>query len=83
MPGVGGIMLWDCSWDQNNVIGGRYYHEYAYELLRGSITVPTGSPGTKPPIPPDTQAPQTRPPPTTRPPVGKAALVIKFEPKLN
>ena len=31
--GVGGIMLWDLSWDQNSVINNRRYSEYAFEVL--------------------------------------------------
>ncbi|XP_031573002.1 acidic endochitinase-like [Actinia tenebrosa] len=67
LPGIGGIMLWDVSWDQNNVISGKRYSEVAFSLLKGSTVVPTGSPGvsTEPPINP--------PGPTTLPPTTKPA----------
>lgn len=39
LPGIGGIMLLDVSWDQNNVIDGQRYSEYAFKVL-GHITVP-------------------------------------------
>ena len=42
LDGIGGIMLWDVSWDQNNVIGGQRYSEYAFkELGRLTTTVPS------------------------------------------
>ena len=53
-------MLWDVSWDQNNVIGGQRYSEYAFkELGRLTNTVPPVTQGPSPPV--TTQAP---PPPT-------------------
>ena len=58
LPGVGGIMLWDVSWDQNNVIDGKRYSEYAFKEL-GGVTVP---PTQAPPLPVTTQAP---PPPVS------------------
>ena len=51
-------MLWDVSWDQNNVINGQRYSEYAFKEL-GYVTVP---PTQAPPPPVTTQAP---PPPVT------------------
>ncbi|KAL9978993.1 hypothetical protein ACROYT_G016582 [Oculina patagonica] len=66
LPGVGGIMLWDVSWDQNNVIGGERYSEYAYKELGGVTLPPTDGPPPvttqAPPPPVTTQAP---PPPVT------------------
>ena len=54
-------MLWDVSWDQNNVIGGQRYSEYAFkELGRLTNTVPPVT-TQGPPPPATTQAP---PPPT-------------------
>lgn len=41
-------MLWDVSWDQNNVIGGQRYSEYAFQEL-GEVTVPPIQ-GTTPPV---------------------------------
>jgi len=78
LPGVGGIMLWGDSWDQNNVVGGQRYSEYAFREL-GDVTVP---PTQAPPAPVTTQAPppppvttQAPPPPVTTqappPPTGK------------
>ena len=58
LQGIGGIMLWDVSWDQNNVINGQRYSEYAFKEL-GDVTVP---PTQAPPPPVTTQAP---PPPVT------------------
>ena len=55
-------MLWDVSWDQNNVVGGQRYSEYAFKEL-GVITWPP----TKRPSPPvSSQAPPT--PVTTQAP---------------
>ncbi|KAL9978995.1 hypothetical protein ACROYT_G016584 [Oculina patagonica] len=70
LPGVGGIMLWDVSWDQNNVIGGQRYSEYAFKVLGGATnTVPPPSPpitSQAPPTPVTFQAPPT--PATTQAP---------------
>lgn len=81
LPGIGGIMLWDVSWDQNNVINGQRYSEYAFKELGGlTNTIPpvtTQAPpppvtteGPNPPV--TTQAP---PPPVTTqappPPTGE------------
>lgn len=69
-------MLWDVSWDQNNMIGGKRYSEYAFAQLKGSTVVPPQPPVTQPPgtQPPYTQAPVTQPPvtqpPVTQPPSG-------------
>lgn len=81
-PGVGGIMFWECSWDQNNIINGKHYSEYAFQLVSGgSITPPTQAPVTNPP---PTQAPVTNPPPTqapvTNPPATQAPLPTTSSP---
>lgn len=41
-------MLWDVSWDQNNVIGGQRYSEYAFQEL-GRVTLPPTQ-STTPPL---------------------------------
>ncbi|KAJ7394415.1 hypothetical protein OS493_000224 [Desmophyllum pertusum] len=42
---IGGIMLWDVSWDQNNIIDGRRYSDHVFALLNGtSILRPTTKP---------------------------------------
>ena len=51
-------MLWDVSWDQNNVINGQRYSEYTFKEL-GDVTIP---PTQAPPPSVTTQAP---PPPVT------------------
>ena len=65
-------MLWDVSWDQNNVINGQRYSEYAFKELGGlTNTVPPVTTQAPPP-PVTTQAPpppgttQAPPPPTGR-----------------
>ena len=65
-------MLWDVSWDQNNVINGQRYSEYAFKELGGlTNTVPPVTTQTPPP-PVTSQSPP--PPGTTQsppPPTGK------------
>jgi len=74
LPGVGGIMLWDVSWDQNNVIGGQRYSEYAFKELGGVTLPPTQAPPpsvttqASPPPPITTQAPPPPAPVTTQAP---------------
>ena len=51
-------MLWDVSWDQNNVINGQRYSEYAFKELRGIAEPPTQAP-------PPTVKTQAPPPPIT------------------
>lgn len=79
LPGVGGIMLWDVSWDQNNVIGGQRYSEYAFKELGGlTNTVPPVT-SQAPPPPVTTQAPP--PPGTTQappPPTGECRNNVLF-----
>ena len=81
LPGIGGIMLWDVSWDQNNVINGQRYSEYAFKELGGlTNTVPPVTTQAPPP-PVTTEGPnpsvttQAPPPPVTThappPPTGK------------
>ena len=69
-------MLWDVSWDQNNVISGQRYSEYAFKVL-GDVTVP---PTQAPPSPVTTQAPSlpvtTQAPP---PPAGTYKLCLRIE----
>ena len=61
-------MLWDVSWDQNNVIGGKRYSEYAFkELGRVTNTVPPITTQAPPP-PVSTQAPSPPPVTTEAPP---------------
>ena len=48
LPGIGGIMLLDVSWDQNNVINGQRYSEYAFKVL-GHIRVPQTKASSAPP----------------------------------
>ena len=45
-PGVGGIMLWDVSWDQNNVIDGKIYSGHVFDLLKDTeiVRTPTEAP---------------------------------------
>ena len=76
LPGIGGIMLWDVSWDQNNVISGQRYSGYAFREL-GNIIVPSTQ---STPLPLTSQFPtpsttvsspspvitQTPPPPTSK-----------------
>jgi len=75
LPGVGGIMLWDVSWDQNNVVGGQRYSEYAFREL-GGVTVP---PTQAPPPPVTTQAPSP-PPVTTQAPPPPVTTKSPFPP---
>ena len=53
-------MLWDVSWDQNNVINGQRYSEFAFQELGGVTEPPTQAP--PPSVTTCTQAP---PPPVT------------------
>ncbi|XP_068709857.1 uncharacterized protein [Montipora foliosa] len=58
-PGVGGMMFWDCSWVQNNIINGEDYGAHAFKQLRNITNPPsvtTKSPSTHAP-PPTTQRP--------------------------
>ena len=66
LPGIGGIMLWDVSWDQNNVISGQRYSEYAFKELGVTIVPTVTTP--EPPPPVSTQAPPPLPVSTQAPP---------------
>ncbi|XP_048581497.1 acidic endochitinase [Nematostella vectensis] len=61
-PGVSGIMLWDCSWAQNNKPNGNHYSEHAFKLVSGGTVKP-------PPVHPTTNAPP-QPPATTKAPLA-------------
>lgn len=54
-------MLWDVSWDQNNVVNGQRYSDYAFKELGGVTERPTVT--TQAPPPPFTT--QTPHPPIT------------------
>lgn len=58
-------MFWDCSWVQNNIVNGKDYGTYAFELMRASIVPPT--------LPPDaTTLPSTHAPSeTTQTPISQ------------
>ena len=53
-PGVGGLMFWDCSWVQNNIVNGKDYGTHAFELLRGMAVTPTTTSTTSSHAPPKT-----------------------------
>ena len=87
LPGIGGIMLWDVSWDQNNVISGQRYSEYASKELDGAIVPPVTTSAPPPPVstqappppPVSTQAPPPPPPVTTQappPPTGNLPFFV-------
>lgn len=75
-------MLWDVSWDQNNVINGQRYSEYAFKELGVPPTLaPPPSVTTQAPPPPvTTEAPlpqvttQAPRPPTTS---GKQNIALQ------
>jgi len=71
-PRFGGFMLWDASFDQNNVINGRSYSDHLADIL-GSGPSPTGGPITRAPV---TRVPVTKGPvtdsPATKGPATKA-----------
>lgn len=69
-PRFGGFMLWDASFDQNNVINGRPYSSHIVDMFGGSGPQPTGKPQT---LPPRTQGPNTLPP-KTQPPVTQSPV---------
>ena len=58
-------MLWDVSWDQNNVINGQRYSDYAFKELGGVTEPPTVT----------IQVPP-RPPPPPPPPLPQSQLTI-------
>jgi len=59
-PRFGGIMFWDASFDQNNVIDGKHYSEHIKAMFNNG-PIPTGKPVTLPPVT-GTQPPKTKPP---------------------
>ena len=72
-------MLWDVSWDQNNVINGQRYSEYAFKELGGLINTVPPVTTQAPPSPVTTQAPP--PPGTTQaspPPTGRCCSRVLF-----
>ncbi|XP_020620063.1 chitotriosidase-1-like [Orbicella faveolata] len=38
-------MLWDVSWDQNNIIDGSRYSDHVFALLKDTLIVRPSSPG--------------------------------------
>jgi len=44
-PFLGGIMLWDVSWDQNNIIDGSRYSDHVFALLKDTLIVRPSGPG--------------------------------------
>merc|ERR1712002_715041 len=60
-PRMGGIMMWDASFDQNNIISGKHFSEHVGEFIDRSPHPPTKKPIT---LSPKT----TKPGPTTRGP---------------
>lgn len=71
-PRVGGIMMWDSSFDQNNMIGGKHFSEWIGDFIERGTTPVTRAPVTLPPKStagggggktekPATEKPMTRP----------------------
>lgn len=63
----GGIMFWDASFDQNNMIDGKHFSEHIYEFMQHGGPIPTKKPMTLPPgqttkAPPPTEKPKTAAP---------------------
>ena len=59
-------MLWDVSWDQNNVINGRRYSEYVADILGSAPVIPPkrrpgGNTRAPPTAGPSAQVPTTSP----------------------
>nr|CAL36995.1 chitinase 2 [Hydractinia echinata] len=74
-PRFGGIMFWDASFDQNNVIDGKHYSEHIAAMFKNG-PIPSGKPNTLPPYTGPTKAtpskgstaaPTDPPKPPTRP----------------
>ncbi|XP_065663763.1 uncharacterized protein LOC100214985 [Hydra vulgaris] len=55
-PLFGGIMFWDASFDQNNVISGKRFSEHIGNMFNNVGPIPTGDPITLPPY----TGPQTK-----------------------
>ena len=66
-PRFGGIMFWDASFDQNNMIGGKHFSDHIADFIKRGGTVPTGKPVTLPPgkstLKPKTERPTKPTPP--------------------
>lgn len=45
-PDFGGFMLWDASWDQQNVINGRLYSDHIADIIGNNGPGPTDIPTT-------------------------------------
>lgn len=65
-PLFGGIMFWDASFDQNNMIDGKHFSEHIADFMGRNGPLPTGNPVTLPPKP-NTNKPETRAPVTGKP----------------
>lgn len=73
-PLFGGFMFWDASFDQNNIINGKYFSEHIRAMYGNKGPLPTGNPKTLPPNP-NTKTPivtkksvtTKRPEPATKP----------------
>ena len=48
-PLLGGFMLWDGSFDQNNIMRGKHFREHTREMYGNKGPLPTGNPKTLPP----------------------------------
>ena len=48
-PLLGGFMLWDGSFDQNNIIRGKHFREHIRDMYGNKGPLPTGNPKTLPP----------------------------------
>lgn len=64
-------MFWGCWWVQNNIVNGKDYGTYAFELMRASIVPPT--------LPPDAATlPSTHAPSeTTQTPISQTTTTGK------
>lgn len=73
-PLLGGFMLWDGSFDQNNIMRGKHFREHIRDMYGNKGPLPTGNPKTLPPNP-NTKTPivtkksvtTKRPEPATKP----------------
>jgi len=61
-PRMGGIMMWDASFDQNNIISGKHFSEHVGEFIDRRPHPPTKKPIT---LSPKTTKPGPKPGPTT------------------
>jgi len=65
-PRLGGIMMWDAGFDQNNVIGGKHFSDHVGDFM-GKKPQPTHKPITLPPQPTTHKPPTQKPGPTKKP----------------